>query len=105
VFSRGSADPAEVESKRGDAQALCDLGHPNDHRVVHIAAVQRVRVADHEARSHRLRMGEAGLEVNTVWNLKCNGAFHVMTLRFPAQIIKGGATSKYVEVYCRTCGA
>jgi hypothetical protein len=50
-------------------------------------------------------MGEAGLEVNTVWNLKCNGAFHVMTLRFPAQIIKGGATSKYVEVYCRTCGA
>jgi hypothetical protein len=50
-------------------------------------------------------MDEAGLEVNTVWNLKCNGAFHVMTLRFPAQIIKGGATSKYVEVYCRTCGA
>ena len=62
-------------------------------------------MADHEARPGGLRAGKAGLEANTVWNLKCYGAFHVATLRFPAQIIKGGATSKYVEVYFRICAA
>jgi hypothetical protein len=64
-----------------------------------------VRVADHQAGPSRLRTSEAGLEASAIPNVKCYGAFHVMTLRFPAQIIKGGATSKYVEVYCRICGA
>jgi hypothetical protein len=64
-----------------------------------------VRVADYEAGTSRLRMSKAGLEVSAISNVKCYGAFHVMTLRFPTQIIKGGATSKYVEVYCRICGA
>jgi hypothetical protein len=64
-----------------------------------------VRVADYEAGTSRLRMSEAGLEASTISNVKCYGAFHVTTLRFPTQIIKGGATSKYVEVYCRICGA
>jgi hypothetical protein len=64
-----------------------------------------VRVADDEAGPSRLRMSEAALEAGTISNVNCYGAFHVMTLRFPTQIIKGGATSKYVEVYCRICEA
>jgi hypothetical protein len=64
-----------------------------------------VRVADDETGTSQLRMSEAGLEASTISNVKCYGAFHVTTLRFPRQIIKGGATSKYVEVYCRICGA
>jgi hypothetical protein len=62
-------------------------------------------MADHEARPGGLRVGKTGLEANAVWNLKCYRAFHVATLRFPAQIIKGGATSKHVEVYFRICAA
>jgi hypothetical protein len=64
-----------------------------------------VRVADYEAGTSRLRMSEVGLEASTISNVNCDGAFHVTTLRFPRQIIKGGATSKYVEVYCRICEA
>jgi hypothetical protein len=62
-------------------------------------------MADHEAGTGRARESEPGLELSTIPNVKCYGTFHVMTLRFPTQIIKGGATSKYVEVYCRICGA
>jgi hypothetical protein len=64
-----------------------------------------VRVADHEPCPSRLGKSEAGLEASAISNVKCYGAFHVTTLRFPTQISKGGATSKYVEVYCGTCGA
>jgi hypothetical protein len=62
-------------------------------------------MADHEAGTGRARQSEPGLEASTIPNVKCYGTFHVMTLRFPTQIIKGGATSKYVEVYCRICEA
>jgi hypothetical protein len=48
---------------------------------------------------------EASLKAAVVTNVKCYGRFHDTTLRFPAQIIKGRPTSKYVEVYCRICGA
>jgi anti-sigma factor RsiW len=55
-------------------------------------------VADYEARPGRLRQSHAGIQPRPVTNVKSYGSFHVTTLRFPPQIIKGGPTSKHVEV-------
>ena len=51
-----------------------------------------------------LRHAKPCLEPNAVGNVKSYRCFHNMTLWFPAQIIKGRATSYHVEVYCLTWG-
>jgi hypothetical protein len=47
---------------------------------VHIAPVEGMGVADHEARPGGFRHIQGGLEVNTVPNVNLYRGFHVMTL-------------------------
>ena len=56
-------------------------------------------MADHQAGAGRLGEGEPCLEPNTVGNVKSYRRFHIASLWFPTQIIKGRATSYHVEVY------
>ena len=42
----------------GHAQALGNLGHPDHHGIVHVAAVQRMGVTDHQAGLGHLGQGQ-----------------------------------------------
>ena len=62
-------------------------------------------MAYHETRTRRLWPAHATLQASAVRNVKSYRSFHIATLWFPGQIIKGRATSYLVEVYCRIWGA
>jgi hypothetical protein len=72
--------PPEVEAKSRHAQALGNLDRPDHHGIVHVAAVQRMGVTDHQAGLGRLGQGQPGLQPSTVPNVNLHRRFHVTTL-------------------------
>jgi hypothetical protein len=66
VSSPRATHTAEVEPQGGAAQLSEDLGDPHDHGVFHVTAVERVRMAGHEAGGRAGRQGETTLQAEPV---------------------------------------
>src|SRR5947208_7058377 len=62
VCAARGAHAAEVEPQGGEPERRAHVLNPHNHRVLHVATVQRMGVTDHDARGGARRDGEPGLE-------------------------------------------
>ena len=66
VLARGGTDAAEVEAQRGQPELPAHLGDPDYDWIVHVAAVERVRVADHDTARGGRGKADPRLETGTI---------------------------------------
>ena len=96
----GPARPAKVEAERGVPRRLRDLGRSNDDRIVHVAAVEGVGMADDEPPLGARDEPEPGLQGGTVRNVDREGFFHRNSdLRGSGRNIQGPDRVTAYEVY------
>ena len=75
VDAAGCADPTEIEAQRGKTKPRAHFLDAHDDRIFHVAAVQWMRVADHDPGRRGCGQGEASFEAQIGSCCQAHGLF------------------------------